>query len=108
MSNQNRSEKRTSGPCAAVLNEVKQHLEDVRLKLHDEISTYPRPITACDAQFNYLLEKRTQLGSELGMVEELLSQLEDSAVDMSMIEAFVASSDNLDRPLAEKLISAFR
>ena len=108
MSNEQPTEAPAAALRAALLDEVRQHLEDARLRLHEEISGYPRPITACDAQFNYLLEKRTRLGSELGMLEELTSKLRHGDVDVSVIEAYVAASDHMDSALAEKLIAAFR
>ena len=51
-----------------------------------EISAYPRPITACDAQFNYLLELRRTLPAEL-------ARLEAAAADPSAsVEAFMRGS----------------
>ena len=34
-----------------------------------EISSYPRPIAGCDAQFNYLLERRDELLAALSSTE---------------------------------------
>lgn len=51
-----------------------------------EISAYPRPITACDAQFNHLLELRRMLPAEL-------ARLEAAAADPSAsVEAFIHGS----------------
>lgn len=36
-------------------------LETVRRELAADISTYPTPISGCDAQFNHLLARRTQI-----------------------------------------------
>ena len=38
-------------------------------RVAEEIRAYPRPITACDAQFNHLLELRRQLPDELDRLE---------------------------------------
>ena len=40
-------------------------LESLSERVAEEIRAYPRPITACDAQFNHLLELRRQLPHEL-------------------------------------------
>jgi hypothetical protein len=51
-----------------------------------EISAYPRPITACDAQFNHLLELRRMLPGEL-------ARLQVAAADPSAsVEAFIRDS----------------
>lgn len=41
--------------------------EKARIQL--EISSYPTPIAGCDEQFNYLLERRTQVRRELAVLE---------------------------------------
>ena len=45
-----------------------EHLETNKRTLLEEIKHYPRPITACDAQFNYLLEVRLQLSRDIRQV----------------------------------------
>lgn len=40
-------------------------LESLRQSVGEEISAYPPPITACDAQFNRLLELRRLLPEEI-------------------------------------------
>lgn len=48
---------------------VKVVLEARRTALNEEIAGYPAPITACDAQFNHLLEARRQIRTELSRLE---------------------------------------
>jgi hypothetical protein len=61
----------------------------------EEIKTYPPPITACDAQFNHLLELRRLLPQEL-------ERLRIFAADKSQtIENFIRTSpygQSLDAP----------
>jgi hypothetical protein len=67
-------------------SDVRCGLRTLIREVAEEISAYPRPITACDAQFNHLLELRRLLPAEL-------ARLEDAAVDpSSSVEAFIASS----------------
>ena len=44
---------------------LRRRLEALGQSVAAEIRTYPRPITACDAQFNHLLELRRLLPLEL-------------------------------------------
>jgi hypothetical protein len=50
-------------------SDVRRRLETLMREVGEEISTYPRPITACDAQFNHLLELRRLLPVELARLE---------------------------------------
>ena len=49
--------------------QIKDHLDSERHRIVSEIRDYPRPIPACDAQFNYLLEERQRVGDELQRLE---------------------------------------
>jgi len=52
---------------------ARMELEARRAELKEQISTYPAPITACDAQFNHLLEERALLNAELGRLEGVIA-----------------------------------
>ena len=41
--------------------EIKEELNHELESVNTEIGNYPSPITGCDAQFNYLLEKRSEM-----------------------------------------------
>ena len=50
---------------------ARARLEAERERIREEISSYPVPIAGCDEQFNYLLERRSQVRRELArLVEE--------------------------------------
>ncbi|MYC96169.1 MAG: hypothetical protein F4X14_14495 [Caldilineaceae bacterium SB0661_bin_32] len=50
---------------------ARERLEAERKRIQAEISSYPTPIAGCDEQFNYLLERRSQVRRELArLVEE--------------------------------------
>lgn len=55
----------------SVCDDIRRHLEDERRRINEEIRNYPTPITACDAQFNYLLEQQKEIVQELGGWKEL-------------------------------------
>lgn len=42
-----------------------QALETARQMISDEIRDYPTPISGCDAQYNHLLSRRTQIARAL-------------------------------------------
>ena len=42
-----------------------EHLKAARQQLNAEISSYPTPISGCDAQFNHLLAQRHQITGAL-------------------------------------------
>lgn len=71
---------------------VQQHLEKEMRRVNDEIRNYPAPIPACDAQFNYLLEEREALSSELIRVRESMKESSDSEDARSVIDAFLSVS----------------
>ena len=65
---------------------LRRELEALAASVAAEILSYPRPITACDAQFNHLLELRR-------LVPLQLERLDAAAGDPdATIEAFVALS----------------
>jgi hypothetical protein len=67
-------------------SDVRHRLQALMREVGEEISAYPRPITACDAQFNHLLELRRLLPGEL-------ARLEAAAADPSAsVEAFIRAS----------------
>jgi hypothetical protein len=53
-----------------VLDRIREQLEAERHRVNEEIRTYPTPIAACDAQFNYLLEERARIALELDGLED--------------------------------------
>jgi hypothetical protein len=57
------------GSTAKEWERLRHGLEALTRSVAEEISHYPRPITACDAQFNHLLELRRQLPHELDRLE---------------------------------------
>ena len=48
----------------------REALEALRKSLLEQIQNYPPPITACDQQFNHLLEQRDRIGSLLRKLTE--------------------------------------
>ncbi len=74
---------------------IHQHLREEIRRVHNEIRNYPAPIPACDAQFNYLLEERGALSSELARVREFMNKDTDTEDARSSIDAFLDYSNYL-------------
>ena len=53
---------------------VKMKTELELQKINDEISNYPTPVTGCDEQFNYLLQRRSELEKELGCPQHVIDE----------------------------------
>ena len=79
-----------------VWNMIHEHLQDEIRRLREEIRRYPAPIPACDAQFNYLLEQRDRLSSELSRARELMNENTDFGDGRDSIEKFLNLSACLD------------
>ena len=74
---------------------IHEYLDKEMRRVHDEIRNYPAPIPACDAQFNYLLEERDALSSELARVREHMNESGDTENALSSIDAFLNISNAL-------------
>src|SRR5262249_46924877 len=70
-------------------------------RLEDEVKSYARPIPACDAQFNALLQERAG-------VERDLNHLDDAAIQGSRhaLESFLHSTTAMDEDHKERIRAA--
>jgi chorismate mutase len=89
-------------PIESIWEIIRLHLENERARVNDEIRKYPTPITACDAQFNYLLEERVKLAEELDRLKVARHSLTQRA-HLESLGEFIASSNYL-RGEAEQTI----
>ena len=89
-------------------NRIKQHLEQERQRIYDEIRNYPPPIPACDAQFNHLLEERRRISQELAELEQLSGRDLTPEQHMNSINAFVASSICINDEADQKIRSGLK
>jgi hypothetical protein len=66
--------------------DLRRRLQLLAQQVGEEIHSYPAPITACDAQFNHLLELRRLLPQELARLDAAARSADASA------EEFIRSS----------------
>ena len=79
------------------LEEIKCHLERRKEEIYSEIKSYPPPIPACDAQFNYLLELRNAVADELSQVNSLLNHANGESDPIHTVESFIFGSTLLHK-----------
>jgi hypothetical protein len=75
---------------------VRTALEKQKKAIEEQIVSYPPPIPACDAQFNYLLEERARLSQELTRLAQLSARKVPGKEGVALLEAFASSSPYLD------------
>jgi hypothetical protein len=56
--------------AAACISDAATLLEAARSVLQQEITTYPTPISGCDAQFNHLISERQKVTNALAALRE--------------------------------------
>jgi cell division protein FtsB len=90
-----------------VMKNLAARLEKRRRQVAEEISRYPPPIPACDAQFNYLLEARRGIARELARLEDAragaLSKHDLTAFIRRLIEASAYLDEDARRELLSQL-----
>lgn len=101
-----------STPMESVLRRIREHLENERHRVNEEIRNYPPPIPACDAQFNYLLEERERIAQELKRLEALAREGLTRRDHFKNIGEFIASSNYIngeaEQRIRSSLLSALR
>ena len=84
---------------------IKDHLENERHRIFEEIKHYPTPIPACDAQFNYLLEERARTVQELDRLKALSKEILTRREDVKVIEEFITSSNYINGEAEQRMRS---
>ena len=95
----------TPGAGATFLAGVKNQLEAEKLRLNAAIRSYPSPIPACDAQFNHLLDRRTQLAAELILIDRLLASCHPDSGGETRIEKLIADIRQIDPDMADNIVA---
>jgi len=83
--------------------QVRVALEDRRKRTSREIHSYPSPIAGCDAQFNHLLEVRSNVLAELQRLARINEA--DSSVGeyAEALDAFLCSCAYIDERKKQEL-----
>lgn len=74
---------------------IQEQLLVQKAQINQSIREYPLPITACDDQFNYLLEKRSTVTQEIGQLNRLV-EIDGGEKELRLaLDEFVGSSQFL-------------
>lgn len=93
---------------APVCGEIRAYLDNKRLQICAEISNYPPPIPACDADFNHLLEERARLGAEIGRLDALHAEGLARGSYADLLDEFVSSSPYIDGEARQRIRSSLK
>ena len=83
--------------------DIAARLESLQRRIYDEIKNYPPPITACDQQFNYLLEQRDKISHELALVRQARAESLTRSDAARAIDEFLQSSCSIDVEAARRI-----
>jgi hypothetical protein len=89
-------------------SEITSCREISKQRIFEEIRHYPTPITACDQQFNYLLEVQVNVSGELRRLRGIFDALPKGGDMIGLIEEFVRSSSCLDAETKPRIWSRLR
>ena len=92
------------GWVESISNEIQTRLESEQRRIYQEIKNYPRPIPACDAQFNFLLEERTRIAAEIQRLHETIQASKKSKDPAGLITEFMHSCLYLNAESAQKIV----
>ncbi len=84
---------------------IEDHLESVKREILKQIEHYPPPIPACDAQFNYLLEKRDGISQELRILDAVRANSSSPDDRIRATNRFIQSSRFIDAEAAARLFA---
>ena len=90
---------------AALLARIEQVLDARRMRIDDEVKNYPRPITGCDVQFEYALERQAGVRKEL----QRAAALRDAVAQRDFAEVvtvFLSDSAFIDATAAREIAAS--
>ena len=89
------------------IDAVRDHLLALKKPVDEEIRAYPPPIPACDAQFNYLLDRRAALSRALVRLDAILQEELPPAEEARALDAFIGSCAEFDAEVVGDLRARF-
>lgn len=85
--------------------EIAGCLEARKQRLYEEIRSYPTPITACDQQFNYLLEQQTRIAEELARLKSSIVEAQSGGDPAALLVSLICSLSSIDDDTKERLLA---
>ncbi len=90
----------------ATLERFRGCLERHKDRICEEIRNYPKPIPACDLQFNALLEDRASVGRSLRRLADLSGQGLTVEGQIEIVESLLASSQSMSADMVREIRSS--
>lgn len=91
-------------PTPDICSQVEASLWRERERIYAEIHAYPPPIPACDAQFNYLIEKRATVTQELSKVRAISTLPANPEQEAAALRQIVRASEILSNAVKTHLL----
>ena len=88
--------------------EVESELEREHDRIYDAIRNYPPPITACDEQFDRLLEERDRISRELARLREVSQASLTHTDPAGLIDEFIRSASFIGEKARWRICSSLR
>lgn len=85
---------------------LEAQLNSERERIYAEIHAYPPPIPACDAQFNYLIEKRAFVTQELNRVRALAGNRPSADENTRLLHEYITTSQILSQFAKAEILTA--
>jgi hypothetical protein len=87
---------------------VESELEQEKDRICDAIRGYPPPITACDEQFDQLLEKRDRISRELRRMREVSRASLTHQDAARLIDEFIRSTSFIGEEAEQRIRTSLR
>jgi hypothetical protein len=95
-----------SALVASLWSWIEDHLARKRQRIYDEIKDYPRPIPACDLQFNHLLEDRAGILEEMARMHQACNESLGGRASLAALRDYVRACNYLDQEARKWINSA--
>ncbi len=102
------SEQVEAASIESAWREIKVELEGAKNRIYEQIRSYPPPITACDEQFEYLLEQRQEISRELERMHEASAAGPSDREAAARIDEFIRSSNFIGQEARRRIRSSLR
>jgi len=89
----------------ALLAQIEQTLETCKTRIDDEVKNYPRPITACDVQFEHALEQQAGVRRALRHAGVLRENQPEGGEFARIVDEFVAACAFINAESAQEIRS---
>ena len=103
MSSHKTADRAAEDPRLRWLSEITIQIEADRVRLNEEIRSYPSPIPACDAQFNYLLEEKKHTSRKQDLLKEIAERYRAHGAKDQTLRDLIIHLGQIDAQMAQRV-----